>query len=104
MRVRFAATAASTATGDRLRAGKPPQYFAKPSRPAQPPTLSWTGNEYQPKCGDALLCGWGVKAGMVHSTCGLACGWQVKLCDPSLARVVPERLSDQQLIIKRYTN
>jgi len=27
-----------------------------------------------------MLCGWGVKAGMVHSTCGWTCGWQVKLC------------------------
>jgi len=35
------------------RAGKPPQYFTKPPRPTQPPTLSGTGNEYQPKCGDA---------------------------------------------------
>jgi len=24
--------------GDRLRAGKPPQYFTKPPRPTQPPT------------------------------------------------------------------
>jgi len=29
----------------------------KPSRPTQPPTLSRTGNEYQPKCGDALHLG-----------------------------------------------
>ena len=31
--------------GDRLRAGKPPQYFTEPPRPTQPPTLSGTGNE-----------------------------------------------------------
>jgi len=36
------------------------------TRPTQPPTLSGTGNEYQPKCG-MTLCGWGVKAGMAHS-------------------------------------
>jgi len=30
-------------------------------------TPSGTGNEYQSA---AMLCGWGVKAGMVHSTCG----------------------------------
>jgi len=29
-------------------------YFTKPPRPTQPPTLSRTGNEYQPKCGDAV--------------------------------------------------
>ena len=32
------------------------------------------------------------------------CGWQVKLCDPSLTRVIPERLRGELLIIKRYTN
>ena len=37
--------------------GQPPQYFTKPSRPTQPPTLSGTGNEYQPKCSDALWLG-----------------------------------------------
>jgi len=34
-------------------------------RPTQPPNLSGTGNEYQPKCGDALRLG-----SKVHSTCG----------------------------------
>jgi len=53
-RVRFPAAAASTGMGDRLRAGKPPQYFTKPSRPTQPPTLSGNGTEYHPKCGDAV--------------------------------------------------
>jgi len=47
-----------------------------------------------------MLCGWGVKAGMVHSTCGR----QIKLCDPSLTRAIPERLRDDFLMIKRYTN
>ena len=28
--------------------------------------------------------------------------WQVKLCDPSLTRAIPERLRDELLIIKRY--
>jgi len=40
-----------------------------------------------------MLCGWGVKAGIVHSTCGCTGGWQVKLCDPSLTRAIPERMS-----------
>jgi len=31
-----------------------PQYFTEPPRPTQPPILSGTGNEYQPKCGDAV--------------------------------------------------
>ena len=46
---------------------KPPQYFTKPPRPTQPPTLSGTGNEYQPKCSDALWLG---SKGMINSTCG----------------------------------
>jgi len=33
-----------------------------------------------------MLCGWGVKAGWP------TCGWQVKLCDPSSTRAIPERL------------
>jgi len=49
--------------GDRLRTGKPPQYFAKPPRLAQPPTLRGAGNEYQPKCGDAVRLG-SIKAGI----------------------------------------
>ena len=40
--------------GDRLRVGKPPRYFA---RPTQPPTLSVTGNEYRAHCDDALWLG-----------------------------------------------
>ena len=39
-------------------------------------------------------------AGMAHSTCE----WQVKLCDPIFTIAIPERLRDEQLIIKRYTN
>ena len=29
---------------------------------------------------------------------------QVKLSDPSLTRAIPERLRDESLVIKRYTN
>jgi len=35
-------------------ADKPPQYYTKPPRQTQPPTLSGTGNVYQPMCSDAL--------------------------------------------------
>jgi len=52
--VQSPAAATHTGIGDRLRAGKPPQYFTKSPRPTQPPTLSGMGNEYQPKCDDAL--------------------------------------------------
>ena len=40
----------------------PSQVRNQPPRPTQPPTLSKMGNEYRPKCSDALLLG--VKAGM----------------------------------------
>ena len=36
--------------------------------------------------------------------CTIAPPWQVKLCNPSLTRAVPERLRDEQLIIKLCTN
>jgi len=43
--------------GDHLGSGKLPQYFTKPHWPNLPPTLVETGNEYQPKCDDALRAG-----------------------------------------------
>jgi len=46
-----------------------------------------------------MYCGWGVKAGTVYSTCGYTRGWQVKLCDPSLTRAIPERFRDVFLMI-----
>ena len=64
--VQFPTVATNTEMGDRLRAGKPPQYFTKPPRPTQPPTLSGTGNEYQPKCGDALRLGSKGRHGSSH--------------------------------------
>jgi len=39
----------TTGIGDRLRAGKPPQYVTKSPRPTQPPSLSGMGTEYQQK-------------------------------------------------------
>jgi len=47
--------------GDRLRAGKPPQYFTEPPRPTQPATLS--GREMITGQSAVMLCGWEVKAG-----------------------------------------
>jgi len=49
------------------------------------------------------LCGWGVKAGMVHSTCGQRCGWHIKLCDPKLTHAIPKRFRGEFLMINRYT-
>ena len=58
----------NTEMGDRLRTDKPPRYFTKPPRSTQPPTLRRTGNEYRPKCGDALRLR--SKSRMAHSTRG----------------------------------
>jgi len=44
--------------GDRLRVANPHRCT---TRPTQPPIFCGTGNEYRPKCGDALRLG--VKAG-----------------------------------------
>ena len=46
----------------------------------------------------------GVRACMVHSSCGQTCACQVNLCDPSLTRVIPERFRGESLLIKRYTS
>ena len=58
--------AISIGMGDRLQTGKTPQYFTKPLRPTQPPTVSGTGNEHQPKCGDALRLGSKGRHGSFH--------------------------------------
>ena len=41
-----------------------------------------------------------------YFTCGLTCGlhFQVKLCDPSFTRVIPERLGDESFMVTRYRN
>jgi len=49
----------STGMGGRFRTGKPP-------RSTQPPTLSGTGNEYRPKCGDAVRLGNKGRHGSFH--------------------------------------
>jgi len=52
---------------DRLWADKPRQYFTKPARPTQPPILSGTRNDYQPKWSDVQWPG-SIKAGLSYST------------------------------------
>ena len=92
--------------GDCLRAGKPPQYFTKPSKPTQPPALSGTGNGYQPKCDEALRLGSKGRYGSFHLWINVwVAGFYLPPTrDPLLTRAIPERLRDEQLIIKRYTN
>jgi len=88
--------------GDRLRTGKPRQYFSMPLRPIEPPSRGGTGNEYQPKCGDALQLGTKGMYGSFHLWINV---WvtQVKLRS-SLTRAIPERVRDESLTVKRYTH
>jgi len=69
--------------GDRHQADKPSQYFTEPPRPTQPPTLSGTGNEYRPKCGDAVQLG---SKGSRLIPYVDKHEWHIKLCDTSLTR------------------
>jgi len=83
--------------GDHLWADKLPQYFTKPSRPTQPPTLIGTGNKYQPKWSDVL---WpGSKGRLIPLRMNVWDWWQVRLCNPLLTRALPERRRDDRLII-----
>jgi len=75
--------------GDRLRMGKPLRNVNR--HPGQSNLLPSAGREMSTGQSAVTLCGWGVKAGMVHSTCGCTCGWQVKLRDLSVTRALPER-------------
>jgi len=68
----------STGMCDRLRVGKPPRFVTSHSGPlkaTQSSTLSllplvFSGMEMSTDKSAVTLCGWQVKAGMVHSACG----------------------------------
>jgi len=85
--------------GDHLQAGKPPQTIS-PSHPGQLSLLLSLGQEkYRPKCSDALrMCSKG-RCGSFHLQINV---WVAG--DHSLTRAIPERLRDDQLIIKCYTS
>jgi len=56
----------STEMGDRLRAGKPPRFVTRHSgQLSLLPSAGWKMSTGQ---SSATLCGWEVKADMVHST------------------------------------
>jgi len=54
--------------GDHLRAGEPPHFVT--SHSGQLSLLPSVGQKMFTSQSVVMLCGWGVKAGMVHSTCG----------------------------------
>ena len=92
----------STGMGDRLRAGKPPRFVT--SHSGQLSLLPSAEGKISTGQSAVTLCGWEVKAGMVHSICGCTSGWQVKRCDLSLTRVISERFRYEFFMIKRYTS
>jgi len=58
----------STAMGHRLRAGKPPRSVT--SHSGQLSLLPSVGRKMSTGQSAVMLCGWGVTADTVHSTCG----------------------------------
>jgi len=73
--------------GDCLQMRQPSQYFTKPHRLTQPPTLHGMANEYQPKCGDALWLGSKGRYGSFHMwinvrVAGLTVWSLVNMCQP----------------------
>jgi len=71
-------------TGRYHRRNTTDQFNTTPG-PSQPPTFCGTGNEYQPKCGDALRLG--AKTGWLNP-------FVDKLCDP-FNTCHPERFRDE---------
>ena len=63
--------------------------------PGQLSLLSSAGWEMSTGQNVVTLCGWEVKAGMVHSICGCMGGWQIKLCDPSSTCAIPDCLKGE---------
>jgi len=61
-------------------------------------------NEYWPKCGDVLRLDSKGSYGSLQFALVDKHGWQVKLCDRSLSRAIPERYRDEFLMINHYTN
>jgi len=78
--------------GDRLPAGKPPQFIT--SHSGQLSLLPPAGQKMSTGQSPVTLCAWGVKAGMVHS---------IALVDKRVGGI-PERFGDEFLMAKRYTN
>jgi len=64
----------NTGMGDRLWTERPPRYiqYNQPPKPTQHPTVS--GRKMGSGQSAVTLCGWGVKAGLAHSTCRCTCG------------------------------
>jgi len=75
--------------GDRLRAGKSLRFVT--SHPGQLPLLSSAGRKMSTGQSAVTLCGWGVKEIWFIPLVDKRVVWEVKLCDPSLTRAIPEK-------------
>jgi len=89
--------------------GRANHLSISPSHPGQLSLLPSVGREMSTGESAVKLCAWGVKAGMLLYV------WLIplvdklarvadKTCDPSLTCTIPERLRNESLVIKRYTN
>jgi len=67
-----------------------------PSYPGQLSLLPSVEREMSTSQSAVMLCGWGVKGGMTHSTCLCTTRWKAKLCHPSLTRAIPDCLRDEK--------
>ena len=78
-RVQFPAAATNTWMGDCLQVAN--HLSISPSCTGQLSLVPSVGQEMSTSQSAATVCGWGLKACMVQSTCRWTCGWRVKLCD-----------------------
>jgi len=92
----------STGMGDRLPTGKPPRFVT--SHSGQRSLLPSAGRKMSTGQSAVTLCGMGSKGRCGSFHVDKSVRWQVKLCDPSLTRAIPERFRDEFLTIKRYAN
>ena len=81
--------------GDHLPAGKPPRYV--PSCPGQVSLLHSAEWEMSTRHSGDAVCALQGSKGRYGS-----CEWQVKVCDPSLTRAVPQCLIEYQVSYVSY--
>ena len=74
--------------------GRANHLSISPSHPSQLSLLPSSRREMSTGQSAVMLCGWGLKAGNGSFRMWWS-GWQVKLCDPSLTRAIPERFRDE---------
>jgi len=82
--------------GDRHRTGKSSRCVTSyPGRPAQPPALRGTGNEYRPKCGDALRLDSKSQVWFFPSVARMGGRWNSETVWSLVNTCQPERFTDE---------